>query len=167
MLRSRHKDVGQSHDIKTANRSCDNVATFKYMGTAVTNQNSIREQIKCRLNSGNSCYLSVQNLLTSRLLYKNVNIKIYKTNILPVVLYWCETWPLTSREEHRLKIFVSRVPRIFQTKRHTIVWVWRKLHNEEVTTLISGTPCQIQLEWSSQGRWDAGNVAHTGEKRNS
>jgi hypothetical protein len=67
------------------------VSQFKYLGTTVTNQNLIQEEIKTRLNSGNACYHSVQNLLSFRLLSKNVNVRIYKTVILPVVLYGCET----------------------------------------------------------------------------
>jgi hypothetical protein len=80
-----------------------NVAEFKYLGTTVTNQNLIQEKIKRRLNSGNACYHSVQNRLFSRLLSKHVKIRINKTIILPVVLYGCETWSLTLREEHRLR----------------------------------------------------------------
>jgi hypothetical protein len=71
----------------------------------VTNQNLIQEEIKRRLNSGNTCYHSVQKLLSSHLQSKNVKIKIYKTIILPVVLYGHETWPLTLREEHKLRAF--------------------------------------------------------------
>jgi hypothetical protein len=63
------------------------------------------------LNSGNFCYYSVPNLLSFRLISKNLKIKIYKTIILPVVLYGCETWPLTLREEHRLRVFENRVLR--------------------------------------------------------
>jgi hypothetical protein len=80
------------------------VSQFKYLGTTVTNQNLIQEEIKRRLNSGNACYHSVQSLLPSCLLSKNVKIRIYRTIILPVVLYGCETWSLTLREEHRLKV---------------------------------------------------------------
>ena len=65
--------------------------SFKYLLSLVTNQNSIQEEIKCSLKAGNSCYYSVQILLSSRLLSKNLKIKIYKTIILPVVLYGCET----------------------------------------------------------------------------
>ena len=79
--------------------SLDRVEEFKYLGTALTNQNSIAEKIKSRLKSGNACCHSVQNLLSSRLLSKNLKIKIYRTVILPVVLYGCETWSLTLREE--------------------------------------------------------------------
>jgi hypothetical protein len=66
----------------------------------VTNQNLIQEEIKRRLNSGNACCHSVQSLLSSRLLFKNVKIRIYRTLILPVVLYGRETWSLILREEH-------------------------------------------------------------------
>jgi hypothetical protein len=87
----------------------------------VTNENLIQEEIKRRLNSGNACYHSVQNLLSSRLLSKNVRIRIYKTIILPVVLYGCETWSLTLREEHRLRVFENRVlRRIFGPKRDEV-----------------------------------------------
>jgi hypothetical protein len=70
------------------------VSQFKDLGTAVTNQNLIQEEIKRRLNSANACYHSVQNLLSSQMLSKNLNTRIYKTLILPVVLYRCETWSL-------------------------------------------------------------------------
>ena len=73
---------------------------FKYLGKKLTNQNSIQEEIKSRLKLGNACYHSMQNLLSSSLISKNLKIKIYKTTILPVVLYGCETWSLTLREEH-------------------------------------------------------------------
>jgi hypothetical protein len=92
----------------------------------------IQKEIKRRLNSGNVCYHSVQNLLPSRLLSKNVNIRIYKTINLPVVLYGCETWSLTVREEHRRRVFDNRVlRRIFGPKRDEVTGEWRKLHNEK------------------------------------
>ena len=68
---------------------------FKYLETTLTNRNSIVEEIKSRLRSGNACYNLVQNVLSSRLLSKNLKIKLYGTIILPVVLYGCETWSLT------------------------------------------------------------------------
>ena len=79
------------------------------MGTTLTNQNSIQEEIKSRLKSGNACYLSVQNILCSSLLSKNMKINIYGTIILPVVLYGSEIWSLTLREECRLRVFENRV----------------------------------------------------------
>jgi hypothetical protein len=105
MLLSRQQNVGQNRDIKIANRSFENVSQFKYLGTTVTNQNLIPEEIKRRLNSGNACYHSVQNLLSSRLLLINLKMRLNKTIILPVVLYGRETWSLTLREEHRLGVF--------------------------------------------------------------
>jgi hypothetical protein len=78
----------------------------------------MQEEIKSRLHSGNVCYHSVQSLLSSRLLSRNVKVKIYKTIILPVVLYGCETWSLILREEDRLRVFENRVlRRIFEPKR--------------------------------------------------
>jgi hypothetical protein len=105
VLLSRHQNVGQLRDVKIVNRSFENVSHFKCLGTTVTNQNLVQEEIKQRLNSSNACYHSVQNLLSPRLLLKNVKIRIYKTIILPVVLYVCESWSLTLREEHRLRVF--------------------------------------------------------------
>ena len=70
---------------------------------------SVAEEIKSRLRSGNGCYHSVQNLLSSRLLSKNLKIKIYRTIILPIVLYGCETWPLTLREERKLRVSENMV----------------------------------------------------------
>ena len=91
---------------------------FKYLGSLLAKQNSIQEGIKCRLKAGNSCYYSAQTLLSSRLLSKNLKIKIYKTIILPVVLYGCEPWSLTLREESRLRVFENRIlRRIFGPKR--------------------------------------------------
>jgi hypothetical protein len=77
----------------------------------LTNQNCVHEEINCRLSSGNAFYHAVQNILSFRLLSKNLKIKIYKTIILPVVLYGCETWSLTLRDEHRLRVFENRVLR--------------------------------------------------------
>jgi hypothetical protein len=94
------------------------VSEFKYLGTTVTNKNLVQEEIKRRLNSGNAYYHSVKNLLPSRLLSKNLKIRIYKTINLHVVMYGCETWSLTLREEHRLEVFENRVlKRIFGPKR--------------------------------------------------
>jgi hypothetical protein len=94
MLMSRQK-VGQKRSIKTVNRAFEDVTKFKYSGTTQTDQNCMHEEIKSRLNSGNACYHSVQSLLPSLLLSRNVQVKIYKTIILPVVLCGCETWSLT------------------------------------------------------------------------
>jgi hypothetical protein len=76
--------------------------------------------------------------LSSSLLSRNVKVKIYKTIILPVVLYGCKTWSLTLREEHRLRVFENRVlRRIFGPKRDEVTGEWRKLHNEELHNLYS------------------------------
>ena len=107
--------------MKMDNSSIERVEEFKYFGTTLTNQNSIQEEIKCRLNLRNACYYSVQNLLTSGLLSKTLNIKIYTTMIFPVVLYGCENWSLTLREERRLRVFENRVlRRVFGPKRDEV-----------------------------------------------
>jgi hypothetical protein len=113
------------------------VSGFKYLGKAVTNQNFIQEEIRRRLNSGNACYHSVQNLLSLNLLLKNVKIGMYKTVILPVVLYGYETLSLSLREEHRLRML-------------------EELHNEELRDLYS-SPSRIRMIKSRMVRW-AGHV---------
>jgi hypothetical protein len=75
MLLYRLQNAGQNHDIKIGNRCFENVAQLKYLGTTITNQNFIQEEIKRRLNSGNACYHSVQNLLSPRLMSKNIKIR--------------------------------------------------------------------------------------------
>ena len=84
------------------------VEEFKYLGTTITDQNFVQEEIKSRLKSGSACCHSVQNLLSSSLLSQNIKIKIYRTIMLPVVLYGCETWSFTLREERRLRMFENR-----------------------------------------------------------
>jgi hypothetical protein len=155
------KKAGQKHGIKIANRSIEGVAKVKYLGTTLTDQNCMQEEIKTRLNSGNACYHSVQSPLSSRLLSRNGKDKIYKTIILPVVLYGCETWSLTSKEEHRLRVFEHRVlKRIFGQKRNEVTGEWRKLHD-----ILYSSPNIIRQIKSRRMRW-AGHVAHMGEERN-
>jgi hypothetical protein len=107
-----HQKAGRNHDTKIATRCYKNVAQFKYLGTTITNQNLFQKEIKRRLNLSNAWYHSVLYLLSSHLLSKNVKCRTYKTIILPAVLYTyvCETWSLTLREEHRLRVFENRVP---------------------------------------------------------
>jgi hypothetical protein len=123
-------------------------------------QKLIQEEIKRRLNSGNACYHSVQNLLSSRLLSKNGKVRIYKTINLPVILYGCDTWSLTVKEEHKLRVFENRVlRRIFGPKMDGVTGGWRKLHN------LYSSPSIIRIIKSRTMRW-AGHVARMGEKRN-
>jgi len=113
------------------NSTFERVEEFKYLGTTLTNQNSIAEEIKRRLRSGNACYHSVQNLLSSGLLSKNLKIKLYRIIILRVVLYGCEAWSLTLREERKLRVFENIVlRRIFGPRRDEETREWRRLHNE-------------------------------------
>jgi hypothetical protein len=127
------------------------------LGTRVTNQNLIQEEIKRRFNLGNACYHSV--------LPKNIKIRIYRTIILPVVLYGCETWSLTLTEEHRLRVFENRVlGGIFGPKRDEVIGGWRKLHNEKLHNLYC-SPSIIRMIKSRRMRW-ARHVPYVEEKRN-
>ena len=112
MVISPDQNAGRSHNIKI-DISFERVEEFKYFGTTLTHQNSIQEEIKSRLNSGNAYYHSVQNLLSSSFFSSYLKIKLYTTKILPVVLYGCETWLLTMTEENRLRV----LRRIFGPKR--------------------------------------------------
>jgi len=131
---------------------------FKYLGTTLTNQSSVQEEIKSKLKSGNAGYHSVQNHLSSSLLSKNLKIKIYRSIILPVVWYGCETWSLTLRKERRLRVLENRVlRRIFGPKRDEVTGEWRKLHNEELNDLYC-SPNTVGVLKSRRMKW-AGHVA--------
>ena len=109
---------------------------------------------------GNACYYSVQNLLSSSLLSKTLKIKIYRPIILPVVMYGCETWSLTLREERRLRVFENRVLRVFGPKTDEVTGEWRKLHKEELRDLYSLSNI-MRVVKSRRMRW-AGHVARMG-----
>jgi len=164
MVMSRDRNTGRIHNINNDNSSFERVEELRYLGTTLTDQNSIQEEIKNKLKSGNACYPSVQNLLSSRLLSKNLKTKIFRTIILPVVLYGCETRSLTSREECRLRVFKDReLRRIFGLKRDEVTKAWIKLHNEELNDLFS-SPYIFRVMKSRKIR-QAGNVVHMGERR--
>ncbi|KAJ4433939.1 hypothetical protein ANN_16258 [Periplaneta americana] len=165
MIMSRDRNIVRNGNIKIGNLSFEEVEKFKYLGATVTNINDTREEIKHRINMGNACYYSVEKLLLPSLLSKYLKVRIYETVILPVVLYGCETWTLTLREEHRLRVFENKVlKKIFGAKRDEVTGEWRKLHNTELHALYS-SPDIIRNIKSRRLRW-AGHVACMGESRN-
>jgi hypothetical protein len=163
MIMSHHLNSGQNQNIRIPKELFENVAKFKYLGMMLTNQNDIHDEIKSRLNLGNACYYSVQNLLSSHFISKNLKIKIYKTLILPVVLYGCKTWSLTLGKEHRLRVFKNRVLRKISGPKREEDGSWRKMHNDELHNLYSLLNI-VRVIKSRRMRW-AGHVAHMGEGR--
>ena len=103
----------------------------------------------------------MQNILSPSLLFKNIKIKIYRTVMLRVVLYGCETWSLTLREGCRLRVFENRVLRgVFGVEREEVTWQWRKLHNEELNDLYCSPNIVLVIKWR-RTRW-VGHVARMG-----
>jgi hypothetical protein len=148
--------------VRIDNSTFERVEEFEYLGTTLANQNFIPGEIKGRLRSGNVCYYSVHNLLSSRLLPKNLKINIRRNIILPIVLYVCETWSLTFVEVRKLMVFENMVlRRIFGHKRDEVTREWRRLHNEKLNDLYSSSNIVIKTR---RMRW-AGHVAHMGEER--
>jgi hypothetical protein len=124
------------------------------LGTTVTNENLTQEESR---GPEPSVFSSLS---------KNVKIRTYKTIILPVVLYGCDTWSLTLNEEHRMRVFENRVlSRIFGPKKDEVTGEWRKLHNEELRDLYSSRSI-IRIIKSKRMRW-TGHVARIGEMKNS
>jgi len=159
---SRDQEEGQNHSIKNDNSSFGRMEELKYLGTTLTNPNSIQEEMKSRLKSGNDAsYHLVQTILSSSLLLKNLKIKIHRTIILHVVVYECKTWFLTLREERRLRV----LRRIFGPKRDEVTGEWRKLHKEGLNDLYCSQN-NIQIIKSRRMRW-SGHVARMKERRDS
>ena len=153
MITSRQQNI-QNENILIENLTFKKVEKFKYLGVTVTNTNDIHDEIKSRINMGNACYYSLEKILLSHLLSKKLKVNTYKTIILPVVLYGCETWSLTLREEHRLRVFENKVFRkTFGAKLQ---------ENGESYILLSYTHCILRLtllgilnreDWDGQHMW--------------
>ncbi|KAJ4451247.1 hypothetical protein ANN_02708 [Periplaneta americana] len=161
----RDENIVRNGNIKIGNLSFEEAEKFKYLGATVTNINDTREEIKHRIIMGNACYYSIEKLLSSSLLSKNLKVRIYKTVILPVVLYGCETWTLTLREEQRLRVFENKIfGKIFGANGNEVTGEWRKLHNAELHAMYP-SPDIIRNIKSRRLRW-AGHVDRMGESRN-
>jgi hypothetical protein len=137
MIMSSQPNSGQNQNIRIAKESSENVATFKHLGTTLTNQNDIHDEIKEYIKFWKCSLLFSPKSFVFPSHIKKLKIKIYKTVILPVVLYGCETRSLTLREEHRLRVFENRVLRkVFGPKREED-GSWRKLRKYGLHSLYS------------------------------
>jgi hypothetical protein len=138
MVMSQDQNAGRSYNIKTDNSSFERVEEFKFLGTTLTNQNSIHEDNHSTLQSGNACCHLVKNLKSFNLLSKIIKIKVQKTVILSIILYGYENWSLTLKEVHVLRVFQNKVLRkIFGPKRDEVTVERRKLHNEELNDIYA------------------------------
>ncbi|KAJ4452252.1 hypothetical protein ANN_03770 [Periplaneta americana] len=147
MIMSRDQNIVRNGKIKISDLTFEEVEKFMYLGATVTNINDTREEMKRRIKMGNASYYSIENLLPSSLLSKNLKDTIYKTVILPVVLYGCETWTVTSKKEQRLWVFVNNVLRkIFGAEWDEVAGEWRKLHKAELHALLP-----LEKKWEYKG----------------
>jgi hypothetical protein len=146
------QNAGRSHNIKTDDKFFERMEQFKYLGKTWTNQTSTQVEIKCMLKSGNACHHSARNLLSSILLSKNIKIKRYRTVVLPVVLYGCETWSLTLREECRLRVLRMEYWGEYLGLRGTRQE--RSGENWAARNLMICIPHQILFRWSNRKKWD-------------
>ena len=125
MVMSQNQHAVQDQNIYVGNKSFERLEHFSYLVTSLTNQNSFHEEIKCRLQSRNTCYYLVQNLSSFSLLSKNIKVQLYGTIILPFILYGCDTWSPTVSEEHRLSVFRNGVLRkVFGPTRDKVMGEW-------------------------------------------
>ena len=126
LVRSRDQNAGRIHSVRMDNSTFERVEEFIYLGTTLTSQILLRNKLRADWVREMLAIIP----LFSRLLSKNVKIKIYGTIILSVVLYGCETWSLTLREERKLKVFENKVlRRISGPRRDEVTGDWRRLHN--------------------------------------
>ena len=161
---SRDRNAGRGHSVKTDNTSIERMEEFKYLGTTITDQNSIPEEIKSRLKLGNVCYHSVQNLLSSRLLSKTYISRYIELQFCPWFCMAAKPGRWHWGRNAGRGCFDNRVLRkAFGPKRDEVTGEWRKLHNEELNDLYS-LPNIVRMVKSRRMRW-AGHVACMGEDR--
>jgi hypothetical protein len=157
MVMSRDQNAGRIHSARLDNSTFDKVEEFKYLGKNLTNQNFIAEEIKSRLSQETLAIIRCGIFCLHRLLSKHLKIKVYRTIILPIILYGCETWSLTLREERKLRLFENMVlRRIFGPWREEVKGEWRRLHNEELNDLYTTEYCAGDKMEKNEMGWACG-----------
>ena len=152
MIMSQDQKEGQNGNTQIGNKLFQTLEQFKFLEKTLKGSEFQYGEIKSRLKSGNACYHFVQSLLFSSLLSKCVKI-IYRNIILPVVLYCCENWSVTLKEECRLKVFENRVlRRIFGSKWDEVRGEWRRLDNKELYTPYIPPNMGDQVKKTKMGR---------------
>ena len=150
IFKSRDQNPGQNHSVRIDNITFERVEDFKYLERTLAIQNSIREEKKFRLKSGNSCYHSVCLQACYPRLFR---IKIYRNILLLVVLYGCEAWSLKLREERKLRVFENIVlRRILGPRRDEVTEECRRLHNEVLSEMYP-SPNILRLIKSRRMKW--------------
>ena len=158
---SRDQDAGRIHSVRMDNSTFERVQEFKYLGTTLTNQNSIPEEIKSRLRSWNVCYHSVQNLFVFQVAIQKFKVQDIWNHNFASCLYGCKNWSLKLWEERKLRVFENKVlRRIFRLRRDEVTGEWMRLHNEEINDLYCSPNIVRVIKWRRM-RW-AGHVAHMG-----
>jgi hypothetical protein len=133
--------------IRTNNSDIERVNQFKYLGSIITNDNNISSEISHRINMGNKCYYELRNVLRSRLLKEDTKCKIYRTLIRPVVLYGCESWTLTKKEEEELNIFERKLLRKIYGP-SCVNGIWRIKYNDKLYNIYK-EPSTVKMTKNS------------------
>ncbi|KAG7311679.1 hypothetical protein JYU34_002732 [Plutella xylostella] len=162
MKRYKDKSV-RRQDLHVGDVTYKGVSRFKYLGCTVTDTNTRDEEIDTRIQSFLRCSAALHKVLTSRLLSRNTKLRIYKTVIRPILMYGCEAWTLTQKEESQLLVAERKVLRKIFGPRQRPDGSWRVLKNAELEDLMAGANIVGETK-AHRLRW-LGHLQRMGEDR--